>query len=72
MLRYLIAYLQFLETNFKLIKECLLKVSSLKAEMATFGKSNIEVFERLNYIQKDLGDTRVSTMFYSEHCAEHQ
>ena len=41
-----------------MIKECLKKVSSLKAEMNGFGKMNAEVYERLNYIQKDVSDNK--------------
>lgn len=54
-----IAVTQFLETNFEMIKECLKKVASLKSEVNNFGKMNTEVFERLNYIQKDVSDNKV-------------
>lgn len=49
-----------------MIKECLRKVSSLKSEMNNFGKMNAEVYERLNYIQKETSDQKVSVATNAE------
>lgn len=51
-----------------MIKECLRKVNTLKTEMNSFNKTiNTEIYERLNYIQKEVSDHKVSPSNMQSH-----
>jgi uncharacterized protein YoxC len=44
--------------NFELIKQCLSKIHEMEKKVEANGSHNKEIYERLNYIQKDIATNR--------------